>query len=178
MPRIDEEISGRNGFPLLRNARVIGVRIIISTDFPSSAWQFIFHNAIRGKYQQFYTSLDSNIDRLSLTLTSADYSQRKDSTVACLSILMTRIRLILLKIYFARRNMFPLLFPFQYFYKSISDKKSFFIFNNRFLNNKSIYFHIISPIIRDCCSKKMWMQEAISFERLEFISKRSHRTFN
>lgn len=74
--------------------------------------------------------------------------------------------------------MFPLLFPFQYFYKSISDKKSFFIFNNRFLNNKSTYFHIISPTIRDCCSKKMWMQEAISFERLEFISKRSHRTFN
>lgn len=122
MPRIDEEISGRNGFPLLRNARV---RIIISTDFPSSAWQFIFHNAIRGKYQQFYTSLDSNIDRLSLTLTSADYSQRKDSTVACLSILMTRIRLILLKIYFARRNMFPLLFPFQYFYKSIVIKNLF-----------------------------------------------------
>lgn len=64
------------------------------------------------------------------------------------------------------------------FLQKYRDKKSFFIFNNRFLNNKSTYFHIISPTIRDCCSKKMWMQEAISFERLEFISKRSNFQLN
>lgn len=52
---------------------------------------------------------------------------------------MTRIRLILLKIYFARRNMFPLLFPFQYFYKSIVIK-NLFLFLTTFLKQQIYLF--------------------------------------
>lgn len=76
---------------LLRNVRVIG-KDYNRMNFPSPRGNLFFITCrMRGKYQQFYTSLRLiSID--SLTLRLRDYSRQKDSTLVRLSILTTRIR--------------------------------------------------------------------------------------